>query len=306
MTGCVSKSIITLMAFAIILYQQVSEWARFRSEEVGHEITLPSEGGTPLINVSVRDFLTTGKYEPVGYGLYSYLLFGNQGQTNRPARLAAIRAYLDQFDTFRMTKVRSSRDQLNVFFIPTKVEAEWIDQCMPASYAPPDMAQSMPKRRWRCTLDKKTRDWNVDELAEWVERYYDYQRASELLVLLQRLLHLDPDLDSIYVSAYFSPLMSKALPQPDPNKLLLLRLSRVASDYMEAWIEQIRIQFATPQFWDVNTLRWTILYIRSRLPEFADKLDFIGTLFAGEPSSTTKDTHDGGPPVASPNLETKK
>jgi hypothetical protein len=58
----VSKNIITLSAFIIILYQQVSDTARFRYIEVGHETTLPSEGNTPEINVSVRDFLTIGKY----------------------------------------------------------------------------------------------------------------------------------------------------------------------------------------------------------------------------------------------------
>src|SRR5262249_55904763 len=41
------------------------------------------------INVSVRDFLTAGKDEPTGFGLYSYLLFGNRGGTNRNERLAA-------------------------------------------------------------------------------------------------------------------------------------------------------------------------------------------------------------------------
>jgi hypothetical protein len=236
------------------------------------------------INVSVRDFLAPNQNEPTGFGLYSYLLFGNRGDTNRTERLAATRAYLNQFDAFRTTRVRSAKDQLNVFYMPTIVDAEWIDQCDPAPYAPPDptIGGSKPKPRWKCTFERQTREWNVDELAEWVELRYAYPRAAELLQVLHRAFHSEPDLDGIYVASYLTPLMSKVLPQPDPNILLLQRLSRVPPDHLETWVEELRIQFAKPQYWDVSTLRWIMLDIRSRFPGIAEKIDFIGPLLAKE------------------------
>jgi hypothetical protein len=142
----------------------------------GKKPFLVSEGKLQLPRIDsdikevTRHGLPTGTFEPSGYGLYSYLLFGSSSQAGRTKRYAAAQAYCTNFlPISEAEKQGIPRLNLNVFSVPIKDTA-------PSTYC--------------------------DNARKLVDDYYDY--------LLAKKLFQDAGLegDGIYLVACNKPILA--------------------------------------------------------------------------------------------------
>lgn len=82
----------------------------------------PTADGFPRL--SGRAFLVGNEKEALGYGLYSYLLFGSRPAPQSQERyLEAIRAYLDLLEDIGRLEESVPRTQLNVTYLPVNAVA---------------------------------------------------------------------------------------------------------------------------------------------------------------------------------------
>jgi hypothetical protein len=236
----------------------------------------------PAVTLTFRDFLHSEEYEPAGLGLYSYLLFGNSGTTNKAERIAAVTAYLNQFQVSSATRGLADKKQKNGFFLPTIKDAEWIDQCKPTPAAAPASTNGTPKPQsaWTCKYQGKTRIYSDDELAQWIEANYDYARAQNVLSAVQKVGGTVQQIDSIYIVSYTEPLFRG--PQIVSSRLLVQDLSRLRPGFMATWVQEVSFQFTKPDYWNVEFLRRTLLIIRTRWPEIANLVLLTGGAVAEE------------------------
>jgi hypothetical protein len=118
-------------------------------------VVLRGDSGTPLL--SGRTFLLSGKREPEGYGLYSYILFGSPpgNDTERERSLKAIESYLQVVQPIEELGRYRDPHELNITLIPLKI--------------PIDLNRNV-------TEPKQAR-----ELAIKLLGIYDYARAQVLL-----------------------------------------------------------------------------------------------------------------------------
>ena len=124
-------------------------------ERILPQALLPSRSrGTEL---TVRDFLKPKELEPKGLGLYSYLLYGSPGNSDYDSKIAAMRAYLSDFSTYKETGLIPNRETLNGFFVFTLEDLEWIDQCDREGFvhSKPNDTNSPKIPTWCCTRDAK-------------------------------------------------------------------------------------------------------------------------------------------------------
>ena len=121
---------------------------------------------------SGREILLRGDQEAVGYGLYSYLLFGSRPtEATRDRYLKILAAYLNFDSVFALEKVNYKPSQLNITYLPLELSG------------------------------------SVDSSAEWLLDHYDFERARSLLDSLP-----GERKDGIYFVSSAKPLGSHAAP----------------------------------------------------------------------------------------------
>ena len=120
-----------------------------------HRVVRRGETAQPLL--SGRTFLLSGKKEPEGYGLYSYILFGTppRDDNERERYLKGLEAYLQVMQPIEELERYRDPHQLNITLVPLKAAID-----LNRSFVKPDQAR---------------------ELAEKLLEIYDYSRAQVLL-----------------------------------------------------------------------------------------------------------------------------
>ena len=155
------------------------------------------------IKLVTRLDLRVQVFEPQGFGLYSYLLFGSNSEAGKLKRYAASHAYCKDIppisEAFRLGL---SKENLNVFLVPTKDVPPGVNYCQ-----------------------------NAESL---VNDFYDYTRAQKLL----DELHLNGD--GIYLVACESPFLTQG--KCDPKKTLVAELTTVNERLIELCILEFRRQ----------------------------------------------------------------
>lgn len=182
-----------------------------------------------------REFLPTGQNEDIGYGLYSYLLFGTQPTRETRARyLAAIGAYLEMIETVGTLRAQFDKKELNITYLLVTEK--------PASNNPP---------------------------SEWVLDHYDFARALKLLRAFPRTDGLGPYIFSTLEPA--SPLAAQNRNAACP--CLFQDLSTVDPSIMVLWIQEFKKQGAQEKFWQQDTRETAVLKLRNAIAVGASALD---------------------------------
>jgi hypothetical protein len=212
----------------------------------------------PVFRETARDFLSVNESPPSGLSLYSYLLIGDSGEPSLARNKAAIKAYIDDFATFRET-INIPRDEINGFFVFTLEDLEWVDRCRRSNLN--DQTQ-----QWDCSPKGKKKVYTLEELAESVLPRLDYQRARRILNVL-RENGAAVNASGVYIVSYFTPLQTHD--NVDTGHLLVQDLSLIPPDYVESWVRETAKQFTAPKYWDANTMSRVLLSIRTALAVIA-------------------------------------
>ena len=195
-----------------------------------------------------RSFLLPNEVETLGYGLYSYLLFGSRPTTaSRERYLKAIEEYLKFPDIGRLETFNTSRRILNITYLPVL---------------------ALPGRQ---ILDRLV-DEHHGEVAEWILKQYDYERARTLLRGLP-----GSQRDGPYIVSFLKPPTWSGSPA---RPYLYQDQSSVPPHLVSLWAKEFLNQAAQEQFWQERTavqlvlkLRTTIGILASALPESSKSLD---------------------------------
>jgi hypothetical protein len=233
----------------------------------------------PPVEQTVRDFLKPGEDEPTSLGLYSYLLFGSAGDSNYDLKIAAIKAYLSNFNTYKETGIIKNGKKFNGFFVFTREDAEWIDQCDRTTFvlSVPNDPQSPKVPAWTCSRQKK--NYTIDELAQWIVPRLDYPRAQELIGKLRDIGAMTTT-DGIYLVSYLASVAKDN--SVDPAYVLVQDLSKLPPTYMGSWVQLTAKQFTKPHYWDKDTLDYAMLDIRTTLAEIAPGVKLTESALASE------------------------
>jgi hypothetical protein len=231
------------------------------------------------VKQTFRDFLKRGEDEPTNLGLYSYLLFGSAGDSNYDLKIAAIKAYLSNFNTYKETGIIKSGKKFNGFFVFTREDAEWIDQCDRTNFvlSVQNDPQSPKVPAWTCSRQKK--NYTIDEFAQWVVPRLDYPRAQQLIGKLHDIGAMT-DTDGIYIVSYLESVVREN--SMDPAYVLVQDLSKLPPKYMGSWVELTAQQFTKPDYWDKDTLDYAMLKIRTALAEIAPSVGLTERALASE------------------------
>lgn len=194
-----------------------------------------------------RSFLVSGEPETKGYGLYSYLLFGSRPTAaSRERYLKAIEEYLKFPDLTRLQTSNLPYRTLNIIYLPIKVRPE-----------PPILDQLADAR--------------YSEVAEWMLKQYDYERARVLLKDLSGTHREGP-----YFISVLTPPSGNTLSPP----YLRQDQSSVPPHLVSLWADEFLNQAAQEQFWQERTAAQLVLKLRTSigilaigLPEVRKALD---------------------------------
>ena len=195
-----------------------------------------------------RSFLLPNEVETLGYGLYSYLLFGSPPTTaSRERYLKAIEEYLKFPDIARLETFNTSRRTLNITYLPVF---------------------AVPARQ---ILDRLS-DERYGEVSEWILKHYDYERARVLLRGVPGSQREGP-----YIVSFLKPPTWSGSPA---RPYLYQDQSSVPPHLVSLWAKEFLNQAAQEQFWQERTavqlvlkLRTTIGILASALPESRKSLD---------------------------------
>jgi hypothetical protein len=196
-----------------------------------------------------RSFLVSGEPETTGYGLYSYLLLGSPPTTaSRERYLKAIEEYLRFPDLTRLETLNIPYRTLNITYLPIKVAPE------------------------RPVLDQLT-DERYGEVAAWILKQYDYERARVLLKNLPGSHREGP--------YFLSVLTPPSWDHPPSRPYLYQDQSAVPPHLVSLWAREFLNQAAQEQFWQERTvahfalkLRTSIGILATGLPEVRKALDY--------------------------------
>jgi len=195
-----------------------------------------------------RSFLLPDQVETNGYGLYSYLLLGSPPTAaTRERYLKAVEEYLRFPDLTQLETFNIPHRTLNITYLPLKV--------------PPE----------RPVLDQLA-DERYNEVAEWMLKQYDYERARVLLRGLPGTHREGPYI----VSILKPPTWNSSLSPP----YLYQDQSSVPPHLVSLWAKEFLNQAAQEQFWQERTavqlvlkLRTAIGILATALPEVRKALD---------------------------------
>ena len=180
-----------------------------------------------------RSFLLPNEVETLGYGLYSYLLFGSRPTAaSRERYLKAIEEYLKFPDIARLEAFNTSRRTLNITYLPVL---------------------AVPGRQ---ILDRLT-DEHYSEIAEWVLKQYDYERARVLLRGLPGGQREGP-----YIVSFLKPPTWSGSPA---RPYLYQDQSSVPPHLVSLWTKEFLNQAAQEQFWQERTVVQLVLKLRTAI-----------------------------------------
>ena len=191
----------------------------------------------------------SGEPETTGYGLYSYLLLGSPPTAaSRERYLKAIEEYLRFPDLTRLETFNIPYRTLNITYLPIKVAPE------------------------RPVLDQLT-DERYGEVAAWILKQYDYERARVLLKNLPGSHREGP--------YFLSVLTPPSWDHPPSRPYLYQDQSAVPPHLVSLWAREFLNQAAQEQFWQERTvahfalkLRTSIGILATGLPEVRKALDY--------------------------------
>jgi hypothetical protein len=190
-------------------------------------VGLRGESGPALL--SGRTFLLTGKKEPEGYGLYSYILFGAPptNDIERERFLKGLESYLMVVQPIEELEFYRDPHELNITLIPLK--------------APIDLNRNVAESK------------QARELASKLLGIYDYARAQVLLVEFG----LDPTSNGpVLVS-------KRQLTAPTQADRTVFDMSRVAPTLISQWTKAFCNLATQESSWTEATLRIFALNVRN-------------------------------------------
>jgi hypothetical protein len=169
-------------------------------------------------------------FDPPGYGLYSYLLFGSNSEASRKQRLAASRAYCRNFERISTELLsRVSINNLNIFQVLVK--------------------NAVPGEKYCENPDVLTDD------------YYDYTRAEELLQ------YIGIEGDGIYLVACDKPILTYGCVR---SRMLVMDLSTVQERLIELSVLEFRRQTRKKEYLNDRTISNLMFALRKALPKVAE------------------------------------
>lgn len=178
-----------------------------------------------------RAFLLSRKVEDAGYGLYSYLLLGSRPTTaSRERYLKAIEEYLRFPDIARLVE-NLPRRTLNTTYLPLQTDLG------------PEIKQQLA-------------DEHYTEVAEWVLKQYDYERARVLLQALPGDLR-----DGPYIVSFLKPPRWDGSPPSRPY--LYQDQSSVPPHLVSLWAKEFLNQAAQENFSQERTAVQLALKLRT-------------------------------------------
>lgn len=181
-----------------------------------------------------RSFLLPNAAEENGYGLYSYLLLGSRPTAaSRERYLRAIEEYLRFPDITRLENFKPPRRTLNITYLPL---------------------QAFPSRE----IEKQLADEKYGEVAEWVLKQYDFERARVLLKGLPGDLREGPYI----VSFSKAPKWNGAA---HSRPYLFQDQSAVPPHIVSLWAKEFLNQAAQEQFWEERTAIQLVLKLRTAI-----------------------------------------
>ncbi|MDQ2776382.1 MAG: hypothetical protein M3Y57_15925 [Acidobacteriota bacterium] len=155
-------------------------------------------------------FLFRGKHEEPQFGLYSYMLLGSPpNSSNRERYEAFLKSFLETVRVYKPLETQIPPPLLNVSYLP---------------------------------LIRET-SYDLDSVL----KNYDYERASELLLVVGEVLSAT---EAIHGDGPFIVSSDRPLSRGDrPSRLLFENLSTVPVPIVDLWVKQFRIQ-TTQEKWD--------------------------------------------------------
>ena len=196
-----------------------------------------------------RSFLLPDQVETKGYGLYSYLLLGSRPTAATRARyLRAIEEYLRFPDITRFDNFNIPRRTLNITYLPMQV---------------------FPDEQ---ILDRLA-DEHYGEVAEWILKRYDYERARVLLRGLP-----GAHLEGPYIVSVLKP---PTLNNPVLRPYLYQDQSKIPPHLVSLWIKEFLNQAAQEQYWQPRTATQLVLKLRKAIGILAIALPEVGKALDG-------------------------
>ena len=173
---------------------------------------------------TARTFLINDENEEGGYGLYSYLLFGEHPDASGEKRdIIAIGAYLNMIDPVKSVTAYFPKSKINITYIPL-------------TEAP---TNKMPT-------------------AEWVFAHYNFVRARILLRKVGTDLNEGP-----YIVSLEQPLSTTQTPVGRHLFQNLSHIPDDNVNIVGFWLREFQQQALQPEFWKPNTLKKWLLDFRT-------------------------------------------
>jgi hypothetical protein len=219
-----------------LLFSQKSQRPRF-----GLDFSTADPMLGPKIDTVTRVELPVQQLEPIGYGLYSYLLFGSNSEAGKQRRYAASRAYCKNIPPLQEAiREGYATINLNLFIVPTK--------------------------------DVQINEEYCHDSEKLVNIYYDYTRAKKILY------NIGIKGDGIYLVACSGALLTHG--KCDPHKTLVVELGTVKERLIELCVLEFRSQTRKQKYWNDMTLRSLLLSLRLKLPDVAEFIKFAEAVAA--------------------------
>ena len=187
---------------------------------------------------SARIFLLQNEDETPGYGLYSYLLFGNKpGEMEIKSYLKAIEEILKfpdvtQFENYmrkyQNITLEEARKRINLTYIPLK-------------QAP------------TAKIIKQWSEEEYDKVSQWILKHYDYERARAIFGRIRRNLYEGP-----YMVSILHPIKK----DNKVSKYLFMDQSTVPPHLIHSWMKEFLFQAGQENYWEDRTMRRLVLKIR--------------------------------------------
>ena len=195
-----------------------------------------------------RLFLLPDQREQTGYGLYSYLLLGSRPTSaTRDRYLNAIEEYLKFPDITRLETYRPHQT-LNITYLPVQV---FPDQ---------QILERLGDEKYR-------------EVAEWVLKRYDYDRARALLGALAGAHR-----DGPYIVSVLKPPASN---KPIVHPYLYQNQSAVPPYLISLWTKEFLNQAAQERFWQPRMATQFALKLRTSIGILTIALPAVGKVLDG-------------------------
>lgn len=178
--------------------------------------------------------LTQGTAEDVGYGLYSYLLFGREPAANEREKYLRVILHLIRCasEVQELVSGGMPRSRINATYIPVTNWEEYVGSL------PPDMQ------------------------AEWILDNYDYARSRIILSVFRKELSRGP----YFVSARSAMSQQRS----GVGECIVQDMTLTTEDNVGLWVDAFMSQTRTQNYWEPDVARQLGLNIRNSLSVIAD------------------------------------